>query len=318
MYKNIIDTIRIYGDKLPKQYIGWIDKDGIEILDEVRVVFHNDLYMVVARQLPEREVSHTIPYSDIRSIHGMKLKSITFEHDDVTDDMKPLLEVKSEIIGDDTKLIDFNHVTKVLKRLMNMYGYQSDADNHTKLTETRMNKEWYIRLEEFIKVAYDVKIGWKIDERMGLNDGRGVEWKRRLNNTLNFLLKHRKVSDEDKNVLKVLYERLMTRSDMDNSYSSNINYDIKNEKEVSLLRRLMFTEHLGNTSVFKPVKKYRSAYDVYIDMMLEKIAMNEIRKVTGVNDSTLYGWATKTKNNLKFFNDVCKDEILDKISEVFV
>ena len=82
-YKDILDAMQIYGEKLETVHVGWIDTDGIQIKDFVRPVFHNDLYVVFARKMVERWESYTVNYSDIRSIHGIQLQSRVFEHDEV-------------------------------------------------------------------------------------------------------------------------------------------------------------------------------------------------------------------------------------------
>ena len=189
-YREILDAIQIYCDKLDTVHVGWIDKDGIQIKDFVRLIFHNDLYVIFGRQMEEREETYKVDYSDIRSIHGVQIQNRVFEHDEVEDKVDTLLNVHKEIIGTDEDMINFSHVTEVLKRLMNVYGFRSENDRPTTLTENKKTLDWYLRLQEFIQIAYDYKVGWKIAERMGIKENRAIEWKRKLVNTIRSFIKN--------------------------------------------------------------------------------------------------------------------------------
>lgn len=321
-YKDILDAMQIYGKKLDAVHVGWIDKDGIEIKDFVRLVWWNDLEVVLIRQMAEREISRTIPYSDIRSIHGVQLPSRVFEHDEVEIDVEvedkddTLLNVHTEIIGTDEDMINFSHVTEVLKRLMNVYGFRSENDRHTTLTENKKTLDWYLRLQEFIQIAYDYKVGWKIAERMGIKENRAIEWKRKLVNTIRSFIKNGRVNKNDKDVLSVIYNKLKTNKTVisnDDKSVSIINHSIKNTNEISLLRKLMFESE----EAFKPHASRLESYYKFVDMKLEEEAISAINKVTGTPLRTLYGWEAKTRNNLIHFNSICHDERLEKISKVF-
>lgn len=319
-YTDILDAIQIYGDKLNAVHVGWIDKDGIQIKDFVRLIFHNDLYVIFGRQMEEREETYKVDYSDIRSIHGMKVHTRKFEHDEVEveveDKVDTLLTVHKEIIGTDEDMINFSHVTDVLKRLMNVYGFRSENDRHTTLTENKKTLDWYLRLQEFIQIAYDYKVGWKIAERMGIKENRAIEWKRRIVNTIRSFIKHGRVNKNDKDVLNVIYNKLKTNKTVntnDNKSVSIINHSIKNTNEISLLRKLMFESE----EAFRPHSSKLESYYKFVDMMLEEEAISAINKVTGTPLRTLYGWEAKTRNNLIHFNSICHDVRLDKISKVF-
>lgn len=315
-YREILDAIQIYSDKLDAVHVGWIDKDGIQIKDFVRLIFHNDLYVIFARKMLEREETYTVNYSDIRSIHGMKVQTRKFEHDEVEDKIDTLLNVHKEIIGTDEDMVNFSHVTEVLKRLMNVYGFRSENDRHTSLTENKKTLDWYIRLQEFIQIAYDYKVGWKIAERMGIKENRAIEWKRRIVNTIRSFIKNGRVNKNDKDVLNVIYDKLKPNKTVisnDNKSVSIINHSIKNSNEISLLRKLMFESE----EAFKPHPSKLESYYKFVDMMLEEKAISAINKVTGTPMRTLYGWGKKTKNNLIRFNSICDDVRLDKISKVF-
>ena len=314
-YTDILDAMQIYGKKLDAVHVGWIDKDGIEIKDFVRLIFHNDLYVIFGRQMEEREETYKVDYSDIRSIHGMKVHTRKFEHNKVEDEVDTLLNVQKEIIGTDEDMINFSHVTEVLKRLMNAYGFRSENDRHTTLTENKKTLDWYLRLQEFIQIAYDYKVGWKIAERMGIKENRAIEWKRKIVNTIRSFIKNGRVNKNDKDVLNVIYNKLKTnKTVISNTKSvSIINHSIKNTNEISLLRKLMFESE----EAFKPHASRLESYYKFVDMKLEEEAISAINKVTGTPLRTLYGWEAKTKNNLIHFNSICHDVRLEKISKVF-
>jgi hypothetical protein len=322
-YKDILDAMQIYGDKLDTVHVGWIDKDGIEIKDFVRLVWWNDLEVVLIRQMSEREVSRTIPYSDIRSIHGVQLQSRIFEHDEVDEDI--FIKTKSSIIGHDEdmmKTIDnFSHIGMIIKKLIDSYGFVSVEGNKVRPTESLYEKDWYIRLEEFISVCYKKSKCYEIGQMMGIKDGVASEWRMRLYNTVINFLNDKRVNENDKEVLRLIIDKITPKRNLKTSLYNDmkkINRVIQNTNEINVLRELTFGVYKDDNCVFKPRVKFRDAYEHFIDLKLENEAYYEISNVTGVPVKTLYEWNQKTKNNVNYFRKNNSNEKIKLFCEKFI
>jgi hypothetical protein len=321
-YKDILDAMQIYGDKLDTVHVGWIDKDGIEIKDFVRIAFWNDLEVVLIRQMPERKVSRTIAYSDIRSIHGVQLQSRIFEHDEVDEDI--FIKTKSSIIGHDEdmmKTIDnFSHIGMIIKKLIDSYGFVSVEGNKVRPTESLYEKDWYIRLEEFISVCYKKSKCYEIGQMMGIKDGVASEWRMRLYNTVINFLNDKRVNENDKEVLRLIIDKITPKRNLKTSLYNDmkkINRVIQNTNEINVLRELTFGVYKDDNCVFKPRVKFRDAYEHFIDLKLENEAYYEISNVTGVPVKTLYEWNQKTKNNVNYFRKNNSNEKIKIFCEKF-
>ena len=321
-YKVILDAMQIYGDKLETVHVGWIDKDGIQIKDFVRPVFHNDLYVVFARKMVERWESYTVNYSDIRSIHGVQLQSRVFEHDEI--DEESFIKTKSSIIGHDEDMMknidNFSHIGMIIKKLIDSYGFISVEGNKVRATESLYEKDWYIRLEEFISVCYKKSKCYEIGQMMGINDGVASEWRKRLYYTVINFLNDKRVNENDKEVLRLIIDKITPkRSLKPNSLNDmkKINRVIQNTNEINVLRELMFGVYKNDNCVFKPRVKFRDAYEHFIDLKLENEAYYEISNVTGVPVKTLYEWNQKTKNNVSYFRKNNSNEKIKLFCEKF-
>lgn len=324
-YTDIINAIQIYGEKLNTVHIGWNDKDGIRINDFVRLIFHNDLYVILGRQMEEREETYKVDYSDIRSIHGLQLQNRVFEHDEHDEiDEENFIKTKSSIIGHDEDMMksinNFSHIGMLIKKLIDSYGFISIEGRKVRATESLYEKDWYVRLEDFISACYKTSKCYEIGQKMGIKDYLASEWRLRLYNTVINFLNDKRVNDNDKEVLRLIIDKITPKRNLKPNILNDkkkINRIIQNTNEINVLRELMFGVYKNDNCVFKPRVKFREAYEHFIDLKLENEAYYEISNLTGVPVKTLYEWNQKTKNNVNYFRKNNSNEKINLFWERF-
>ena len=330
-YRDILDAMQIYGDKLDTVNVGWIDKDGIQIKDFVRLIFHNDLYVIFGRQMEEREETYKVDYSDIRSIHGMLIPSVEYEHETREDDsfLKCITHPKDTFENEEEML---RAASNLLKELICKYGHWLPRGGKATSYGNLDERDWYIRLEEFVIAARKHRLCYNLNKAMGFKDcdsgGLASEWRCRIYNTVTNLIKIKGIGDDEKHLIaKILphvkkYKKAKT-SNTKIEKVRNITLDsIKNKSEIDILRELMFNfEKDGN--IFKPQRRFEDLYFNFVDKTLEDKTCAEIAKVTGASVDTLYGWGRKTRENINYLknnsnvsND--KKQVLEMIEVFFV
>lgn len=145
-YTDILNAMQIYGDKLDAVHVRWIDKDGIQIEDFVRLIFHNDLYVIFCRQMNEREETYKVDYSDIRSIHGMLVPTKEYEHEVIEN------EVECDDFIASVHTATFDDVVEMLKKYIEKYGLcltpKSDFRKYS--LESLSTKNVYVELERIL------------------------------------------------------------------------------------------------------------------------------------------------------------------------
>lgn len=333
-YTDIINAIQIYGEKLNTVHIGWNDKDGIRINDFVRLIFHNDLYVILGRQTEEREETYKVDYSDIRSIHGMPIHSVEYEHDEneveVEDDsFLTCVVCEDESFENEEEMLRAG--AKILKELICKYGHWLPRGGKSTLSCNLEEKNWFIRLEDFVIASSKHRFCYDLNKAMSFKDcesgGLASEWRCRIYNTIINLIKIKSINDKDKHLIsKILpYVRIKNKPKNNNKKIEkikNITLDnVKNETEINVLRELMF-KFKKDTNIFKPHRKNEKLYFNFVDKTLERNAYSEIAKVTGTSIDTLYGWGKKTRENINYLKNNSrvsddKKQILEMIGVFF-
>ena len=333
-YTDILNAIQIYGDKLDAVHVGWIDKDGFQIEDFVRLIFHNDLYVIFCRQMNEREETYKVDYSDIRSIHGMLVPTKEYEHEvieneDEDDTFISCISHEEDTFENEEEML--KAAAKVLKELICKYGHWNPRGNKATSHVNFDERDWYIRLEEFILAASKNRWCYDLNRAMSFKDsnsgGLASEWRCRIYYTVVNLIKMKSINDDDKHLISKILPHVRKYKVNNNKKRiekvRNITLDnIKNKSEINILKELMFNFEKDN-NIFKPQKRFEDLYFNFVDKTLERNAYKEIAKVTGASVDTLYGWARKTRENIRYFknndnvtND--KKQVLDMIEVFFV
>ena len=328
-YTDLLDAMQIYGDKLDTVHIGWIDKDGIQIKDFVRLIFHNDLYVIFGRQMEEREETYKVDYSDIRSIHGMLIPSVEYEHETCENDsFLTCISHEEDTFENEEEML--RAASKLLKELICKHGHWLPRGMKATSYGNFDERDWYLRLEEFVIAASKNRLCYNLNKAMGFRDcdsgGLASEWRCRIYNTVTNLIKIKSINDNDKHLISKILPHVR-KYKVGNRNTKRIERirkltldNIKNKSEINILRELMFNFE-KDSNIFKPQKRFEDLYFNFVDKTLEQNAYKEIAKVTGASVDTLYGWARKTRENINYLknnNNVSNDkkQVLEMI-EVF-
>ena len=330
-YTDILDAMQIYGDKLDTVHVGWIDKDGIQIKDFVRLIFHNDLYVIFCRQMEEREETYKVDYSDIRSIHGMLIPKVEYEHEEGENrSFLNCITHRNESFENEEEML--RAASKLLKELICKYGHWLPRGGKAISYGNLDERDWYIRLEEFVIAASKNRYCYNLNKAMGFKDcdsgGLASEWRCRIYNTVSNLIKIKGIGDNEKHLISKILPHVKKYKKAKNNNKKiekvrNITLDnIKNKSEIDILRELMF--NFGkDDNIFKPQRRFEDLYFNFVDKTLEDKTCAEIAKVTGASVDTLYGWGRKTRENINYLknnsnvsND--KKQVLEMIEVFFV
>ena len=261
-YTDILDAMQIYGDKLETVHVGWIDKDGIQIKDFVRLIFHNDLYVIFGRQMEEREETYKVDYSDIRSIHGMVIPSVKFEQDTCDEPIEFIARAVE---------IDIEGVAEMFKSYIKKFGYYANENSISPtLNLTTECDTWFVDLIPFFVNLKDYpkdmgrvagNLGWfSISEKTNKtypSVQRISQVKGKIRATLSFFNKLEEIPARDK---KLMMEALSPLVVSLRNYNSSKTNKEKREKMVyehpengrELLLNLMFSkDKIFKSKVFR-------------------------------------------------------------------